>query len=134
VKQKAYKQNEAELNDPVLGMRMEQNWKQKAVARAQVARLVDLAEYQEGSVVSRTIIDRKTGTVTFFAFDEGQGLSEHTAPYDALVCLLEGEAEIVISGKALHVEEGEMVVIPAKKPHALKAVKRFKMMLTMIRS
>jgi quercetin dioxygenase-like cupin family protein len=72
--------------------------------------------------------------VTFFAFDEGQGLSEHTAPYDALVYLLDGEADIVISGKAMRVKEGEMVVIPAKKSHALKAVKRFKMILTMIRS
>ena len=123
-----------ELNDQVLGMRVEQNRTQKSVVRAQVARLVDLADYQEGSVVSRTIIERKTGTVTFFAFDEGQGLSEHAAPYDALVCLLEGEADIVISGKAMHVKESEMVVIPAKKPHSLKAVKRFKMILTMIRS
>lgn len=113
---------------------MEKNKGQKGVARAQVTKLVDLAEYQKGSVVSRAIIDRKTGTVTFFAFDGGQGLSEHTAPYDALVYLLDGEADIVISGRALRVKEGEMVVIPAKKPHELKAVKRFKMMLTMIRS
>ena len=134
VKQKAYKQNEAELNDTVLGMRMEQNRKHKGVAGAQVARLVDLAEYQEGSVVSRTIIDRKTGTVTFFAFDEGQRLSEHKAPYDALVHVLDGEVEIVISGKAMRVREGEMVILPANKPHALRAVKKFKMMLTMIRS
>jgi quercetin dioxygenase-like cupin family protein len=72
--------------------------------------------------------------VTFFAFDEGQGLSEHTAPYDALIYLLEGEADIIISGKSARVKEGEMVVIPAKKPHAVRAVKRFKMILTMIRS
>ena len=115
-------------------MQMEQKREQKRVARAQVAKLVDLAEYQEGSVVSRTIIDRKTGTVTFFAFDGGQGLSEHTAPYDVLVYLLDGEANIVISGRVLHVKAGEMVVIPSKKPHALRAVKRFKMILTMIRS
>ena len=113
---------------------MGQDTEQKGVARAQVAKLVNLADYQEGSVVSRTMIDRKTGTVTFFAFDEGQGLSEHTAPYDALVYLLDGEAEIVISGKATRVKKGEMIVIPAKKPHALRAVKRFKMILTMIRS
>jgi len=113
---------------------MEQRREQKSAAKAQVARLIDLADYQEGSVVSRTIIDGKNGTVTFFAFDEEQGLSEHTTPYDALVCLLDGEAEIVISGKAMRVKEGEMVVIPAKKPHALRAVKRFKMILTMIRS
>ena len=100
---------------------------------AQAMRLVDLVDYQEGSVVSRTIIDRKTGTVTLFAFDEGQGLSEHTAPFDALVYLLDGEAEIVIAGKALCLKEGEMVIMPANQPHALKAAKKFKMILTMIR-
>jgi quercetin dioxygenase-like cupin family protein len=113
---------------------MDENKEQKSVAGAQVARLVDLADYQEDSVVSRTIIDRKAGTVTLFAFDEGQGLSEHTAPYDALIYLLDGEAEIVISGKATSVEEGEMIVIPAKKPHTLRAMKKFKMILTLIRS
>jgi len=100
----------------------------------QVTRLVDLADYQEGSIVSRTIIDKKTGTVTFFAFDKGQGLSEHTAPFDALVYLLDGEAEIVISGKPFRLKAGEMVIMPANDPHALKAVTRFKMVLTMIRS
>ena len=100
----------------------------------QVARLVDLADYQEGSIVSRTIIDKKTGTVTFFAFDKGQGLSEHTAPFDALVYLLDGEAEVGISGKPFHLKAGEMVVMPANDPHALKAITRFKMVLTMIRS
>ena len=94
---------------------------------AQAVRLVDLADYQEGSVVSRTIIDKKSGTVTFFAFDEGQGLSEHTAPFDALVYLLDGEAEIAISGKPLRLKEGEMVIMPANKPHALRALKKFKM-------
>jgi quercetin dioxygenase-like cupin family protein len=113
---------------------MDGNKEQKSFAVAQVAKSVDLADYQEDSVVSRTIIDRKAGTVTFFAFDEGQGLSEHTAPYDALIYLLDGEAQIVISGKASRVEEGEMILIPAKKPHALRAVKKFKMILTMIRS
>jgi quercetin dioxygenase-like cupin family protein len=101
---------------------------------AQAIRLTDLADYQEGSVVSRTIIDKKTGTVTFFAFDEGQGLSEHTAPFDALVYLLEGEAEIVISGKPVRLKEGEMIIMPANQPHALRALKNFKMILTMIRS
>jgi quercetin dioxygenase-like cupin family protein len=100
----------------------------------QAIRLVDLADYQEGSVVSRTIIDKKTGTVTFFAFDERQGLSEHTAPFDALVYLLEGEAEIVISGKPIRLTDGEMVIMPANRPHAVRAAKRFKMILTMIRS
>jgi len=100
----------------------------------QVTRLVDLADYQEGSIVSRTIIDKKTGTVTFFAFDKGQGLSEHTAPFDALVYLLDGEAEIVVSGKPFRLKAGEMVIMPANDPHALKAITRFKMLLTMIRS
>lgn len=100
----------------------------------QTAKLIDLAEYQEGSIVSRTIIDKKTGTVTLFAFDEGQGLSEHTTPFDALVYLLDGEAEVVISGKALLLKEGEMIIMPANQPHSLKAVKRFKMILTMIKS
>jgi len=100
----------------------------------QVIRLVDLADYQEGSIVSRTIIDKKTGTVTFFAFDEGQGLSEHTAPFDALVYLLDGEAKVIISGKPFRLKGGDMVVMPANDPHALKAITRFKMILTMIRS
>ena len=108
--------------------------KEKDPLVAGVNRLADLVVYQNGSVVSRTIIDKKTGTVTLFSFDEGQGLSEHTAPFDALVYLLDGEAEITISGKSLRLREGEMTVMPANEPHALKAVKRFKMLLTMIRS
>lgn len=99
-----------------------------------VAKLSDLVDYQKGSVVSRTLIDKKAGTVTLFAFDEGQGLSEHTAPFDAFVCLLDGEAEIAISGKPLHLEEGEMVIMPANQPHSLKAIRRFKMILVMIKS
>ncbi len=115
---------------------MEHNKEKKDMEKieAQAIRLIDLADYQKGSVVSRTVIDKKTGTVTFFAFDEGQGLSEHTAPFDALVYLLEGEAEIVISGKALHCKEDDMLIMPANEPHALRAVKKFKMILTMIRS
>jgi quercetin dioxygenase-like cupin family protein len=101
---------------------------------AQPASLIDLIDYQEGSVVSRTIIDKKAGTVTLFAFDEGQGLSEHTAPYDALVYLLDGEAIVVISGKPIRLKKGEITIMPANEPHALKAVTRFKMILTMIRS
>ena len=100
---------------------------------SQPSQLIALADYQEGSVVSRTIINKKTGTVTFFAFDEAQGLSEHTAPFDALVYILDGEAEITISGKSIQVHEGEMLIMPANQPHALKAVKRFKMVLTMVR-
>jgi quercetin dioxygenase-like cupin family protein len=112
--------------------KMEQERLDKLVGQA--IRLVDLADYQEGSVVSRTVVDKKAGTVTFFAFAEGQGLSEHTAPFDALVYLVEGEAEIVISGKPIHLKGGEMVIMPANQPHALKATKDFKMILTMIRS
>jgi quercetin dioxygenase-like cupin family protein len=96
--------------------------------------LADLVGYQEGSVVSRTIIDRKTGTLTLFAFGQGQGLSEHTAPFDALVYILDGEAEIIIAGKSYRVGAGEMLIMPADKPHALKAVQQFKMLLAMIRS
>jgi quercetin dioxygenase-like cupin family protein len=101
---------------------------------AEVSRLADLVAYQKGSVVSRTIIEKKTGTVTLFSFDTGQGLSEHTAPFDALVYVLDGEAEITISGKSLCLKEGEMTIMPANQPHALKAIQRFKMLLTMIRS
>jgi quercetin dioxygenase-like cupin family protein len=101
---------------------------------ARVARLADLVEYQGGSVVSRTLIDKKAGTVTLFAFDEGQGLSEHTAPYDALVYLVDGEAEVTISGRVYRLKEGEMIIMPANQPHALRAVKRFKMVLTMVRA
>jgi quercetin dioxygenase-like cupin family protein len=101
---------------------------------AKALKLKDLAEYQIGSIVSRTLIDKTTGTVTLFAFDEGQGLSEHTAPFDALVCILEGEAEIAISGTPFRLREGDMIIMPADEPHAVKAVQKFKMMLTMIRS
>ena len=100
----------------------------------QAVKLIDLVSYHEGSIVSRTIIDKTTGTLTLFAFGEGQGLSEHTAPFDALVYLLDGEAEVTISGKALYLKEGDMVIMPANEPHALRAIKRFKMMLVMIKS
>jgi quercetin dioxygenase-like cupin family protein len=99
-----------------------------------VVKSVDLVGYQEGSVVSRTIIDKNTGTLTLFAFDEGQGLSEHTAPFDALVYILDGEAEVTLSGKSTNLREGEMVIMPANQPHALRAIKRVKMMLVMIKS
>lgn len=93
-----------------------------------------MVAYQDGAVVSKTVIDKKSGTVTLFAFAQGQGLSEHTAPFDALIQVLDGEAEIRISGEPFRVRAGEMIVLPAGEPHALKAVERFKMMLTMIRS
>ena len=102
--------------------------------RGVVLTVKDLAAYQDGSVVSREIIRKGTGTVTVFAFDEGQGLSEHTAPFDAMVSILDGEAEITIAGKPFRVKEGESIIMPANKPHALKAVKRFKMLLTLVRS
>ena len=102
--------------------------------RAQALNLDDLIGYQDGSVVSRTIIDKKVGTLTLFAFDQGQGLSEHTAPFDAFVYIIDGEAEVTIAGKALRLTEGEMVIMPANEPHALRAIKRFKMLLVMIRA
>jgi quercetin dioxygenase-like cupin family protein len=100
----------------------------------EVVRLIDLVNYQEGAVVSRTLINRATGTVTLFAFDEGQGLSEHTAAFDAVAHLLEGEAEITVSGKPLRATAGEAVLMPENQPHSLKALSRFKMLLTMVRS
>ena len=99
-----------------------------------IFKLVDMIGYQEGAIVSRTLIDEETGTVTLFAFDEGQGLSEHTAPYNAMAVVLEGQAEITIGGEPLKLEEGEMVMMPANKPHAVRAEKKFKMLLIMIRS
>ena len=93
-----------------------------------------LIDYQVGSIVSREIIKKDTGTVTVFAFDVGQGLSEHTAPFDALVSVLDGEAEVSIAGKANIVKAGQLIIMPANKPHALQAKKRFKMMLVMVRS
>jgi len=113
---------------------LQQEDKKKGFVKAQAAKLVDLAGYQEDSIVSRTIIDRSTGTVTFFAFDEGQDLSEHTAPYDALVHILDGEADVTISERTVRVKAGEIIIIPAEIPHSLKAAKKFKMLLTMIRS
>jgi quercetin dioxygenase-like cupin family protein len=95
--------------------------------------ITDLVAYQDDSVVSRTLIDKKTGTVTLFAFGQGQGLSEHTAPFDAMVCVLDGIADITIAGKPCRVEAGQMVIMPANIPHALRAEEQFKMMLTMMR-
>jgi len=108
----------------------------RKIYRAQTKnqKLADLVNYQEGSVVSRTIIDKKSGTVTLFAFDQDQGLSEHTAPFDALVFILDGEVKITISGESYRLKKGEMIIMPANQPHALKAVSKFKMLLIMIRS
>ena len=91
-----------------------------------------LISYQDGAVVSRTIVFQKTGTITLFAFDAGEGLSEHTAPFDAVVQVLDGEVEITISGERSNLGQGQMIIMPANVPHALKALTKFKMMLTMI--
>jgi quercetin dioxygenase-like cupin family protein len=99
-----------------------------------VQKLTDLVGYQDGSVVSREIIRKSTGTVTLFAFDEGQGLSEHTAPFDALVHVIDGEVEVTISGKLYHLSQGDYVILPAGETHALKAISKFKMLLVMIKS
>ena len=102
-------------------------------AELKASSLADMVEYQQDAVVSKTILKKKTGTVTLFAFDEGQGLSEHTAPFDAMVQVLDGEVEITIAGKPYSLTTGDFIVMPADVPHALKGVKKFKMMLTMIR-
>lgn len=109
------------------------NITKQANIKAKTLKLVHLVSYQRGSVVSREIINKKTGTVTVFAFDRGEGLSEHTAPFDALVYILDGEAKVIISGKPFKVKKDEIIIMPAHKPHALKAVKKFKMLLIMIR-
>ena len=96
--------------------------------------LETLVEYQGGSIVSKTLIKEKTGTITLFAFDQGQELSEHTAPFSAMVNILDGEAQIIVSGNPFTVKRGEMIIMPGGQPHALKAVKQFKMMLTMIKA
>ncbi|NQT90225.1 MAG: cupin domain-containing protein [Candidatus Omnitrophica bacterium] len=96
--------------------------------------LNDLISYQSGSVVSKELVRKDTGTVTLFAFDKGQGLSEHTAPFDAMVYVFDGKAEVVISGKPQALKSGDMVIMPANEPHALNAIEQFKMMLVMIKS
>ena len=101
---------------------------------ARVLHTAELAGYQEGAVVSRTLINQKTGTVTLFAFDAGQELSEHTAPYDALVQVLDGETTITLAGQPYQLKPGDAIIMPANEPHAVRAITRFKMLLTMIRS
>ena len=113
---------------------MKQETSPKGLSGGQPAKIAELVSYQDGSIVSREIIKKSTGSVTIFAFDEGQGLSEHTAPFDALVQVVDGETEIVISGHPHRLQGGEMILMPAGQPHALKAFTRFKMILTMIRS
>jgi len=102
--------------------------------KSKVRKVEELIDYQDGSVVSREIIRKDTGTVTIFAFDKGEGLSEHTAPFDAMVQIVDGKAEITISGNKNILEKGDMIIMPADEPHALTALEKYKMVLTMIRS
>jgi quercetin dioxygenase-like cupin family protein len=102
--------------------------------KSEILHLADMANYQDGSVVSRQITKADAGNVTLFAFDKDQELSEHTAPFDALVHVLDGSAEITISGEPFHLETGDAIIMPANEPHALRAITPFKMLLTMIRS
>jgi len=102
--------------------------------KAEILTLAEMVAYQSGSVVSRQITKAEAGNVTLFAFDEDQELSEHTAPFDALVLIVEGEAEIVISGKSFQLNSGDAIIMPADEPHAVKASGQFKMLLTMIRA
>ena len=100
---------------------------------AKVLVLKDLVQYQDGTVASRMIVNRKAGSITLFSFDEDEGLSEHTAPFDAVVTILDGECEVWIAGTTHHMKEGDTIIFPANAPHALSAISRFKMMLIMIR-
>jgi quercetin dioxygenase-like cupin family protein len=99
----------------------------------QIIKLKEGVEYSSGSIVSKTILENKSGTITLFAFDADQGLSEHTAPFDAVVQVLDGEAELTIGGNLIRAKEGELAVMPANVPHAVKAGRRFKMLLTMLK-
>jgi quercetin dioxygenase-like cupin family protein len=107
--------------------------KKREELKGKVLRLRDLVNYQEGTVASRMIISRKTGSITLFSFDENEGLSEHTAPYDATVTILEGECEVWVAGQTYQMKEGETIIFPANAPHALSGITKFKMSLTMIR-
>lgn len=113
-------------------MKDEQDQDQKNIA--EVKHLTDLLQYQEASIVSRVLLKNKGGTVTLFAFDKGEGLSEHTAPFDALVVNVDGEADIWIAGESFRLRQGETITLPANRPHAVKAESRFKMILIMIRA
>lgn len=107
---------------------------QNTVEPAEVKNLLDLLQYQDSSIVSRVLLKNKGGTVTLFAFDAGEGLSEHTAPFDALVVVTDGEAEVQIAGESFRVRQGETIILPANRPHAVKATTKFKMLLIMIRA
>lgn len=101
--------------------------------KGRILRVADMVDYSRGAIVSRTLVDRRAGTLTVFAFDRGQGLSEHVAPYDAVVQILDGSAVIFIAGRKLQAKVGAMVIMPANVPHALQAERRFKMLLIMVR-
>ncbi|MDV2482479.1 cupin domain-containing protein [Methanoculleus sp. Wushi-C6] len=105
----------------------------RAELQGKVLRLADLVAYQDGTVASRMIINNRSGSITLFSFDEDEGLSEHTAPYDAVVTILDGECEVWVAGETSRMREGETIIFPANVPHALSAITRFKMSLTMIR-
>ena len=107
--------------------------KKREDLKGKVLALKDLVNYQEGTVASRMIVNRKAGSITLFSFDENEGLSEHTAPYDAVVTILDGECEVWVSGTTHQMKEGDTIIFPANAPHALSAITRFKMMLIMIR-
>jgi len=108
--------------------------KKSKIQESQVLDLIKLVEYGQGAIVSRTLVENEAGTVTLFAFDADQGLSEHTAPFDALVQVLDGQGEFIIAGKSHQVGEGQLILMPANVPHAVRANRRFKMMLTMLRN
>ena len=112
---------------------MAKNGEEERVA-PEAMTLADMVQYQEGSIVSRTMVKKPTGTITLFAFDKGQALSEHTAPFDALVQVTEGEADITISGRTHRLNGGQVIIMPAGQPHSVRAPGRFKMLLCMIRS
>ena len=105
----------------------------RAELKGKVLTLKNLVEYQDGSVASRMIVNRNSGSITIFSFDENEGLSEHTAPYDAVVTILDGECEVWVSGETFSMKDGDTIIFPANAPHALSAVTKFKMMLTMIK-
>lgn len=115
-------------------MQQESATKPRGLAPAQASQIADLVQYQDGAIVSREILKTPKGSVTIFAFDDGQGLSEHVAPFDALVQVVEGEVEIMISAQFHRVQAGQMILMPAGQPHALKPLTRFKMILTMLRA
>jgi quercetin dioxygenase-like cupin family protein len=107
--------------------------KKRDELKGKVLSLKDLMNYSDGTVASRMIISRKTGNITLFSFDENEGLSEHTAPFDAVVTILEGECEVWVAGQTYRMKEGETIIFPANVPHALSAITKFKMTLTMIK-